>query len=472
MNARRRTAILGAAIIAVAAAGAAVAASSSAFHTLPWMSPDSTSYLNGDVNRTPAYPLLLRVIPLNALGAVQLAALCASTAWLAWTLAALLPAVFALGFEMLVLGNTQLVAYAFTMLPEAFFVSVEQVQFVYALRLIRSRSRKDALGLGLATALLILLKPSGYSFVAPLLAMLWWVWRGVRLPVASALAALAAAILMVSAMNVVRAGVFGTQAHGGYALVGYVGHLIDANTASPYPGLAEAIAARTASTRSELRAPRPLDAYYILSSTAYHDVLDAISETVLEFVHRNQPGLDQRAAAVRLNAAGESLAVSAIAGDPRGYLRQVTAHLYGLWFLPLLRNQAEATAFRAELDELKRTAPLTMRSGVAFREVPPLVFWPIKLILVAALVAACAGAGVALSARTPLMMSFAYVAVALHANFLMVAAVQTGLPRYALAMWPATIASLAIAVWCGVERLRPSSDPEARETRRHDGPSA
>jgi hypothetical protein len=472
MITRERSWRLGAAIAAVAAGGAIAAAYFSAFHTLPWMSPDSFSYLNGDVSRTPAYPLLLRVIPLNTLADVQLAALCISTAWLTWELATLVPPLFAITFELLVLGNTQLVAYAFTMLPEAFFVSVEQVQFAYAFRLIRSGRARDAYALGLTTALLILLKPSGYSFVAPLAVLLWWGWRGVRLQAGRAIAALAAAILAASAINAARAGFFGTQAHGGYALVGYVGHLIQANTPTRYPALTQAIADRTARSRSELAAPRPLDAYYIVSSTAYHDVLDTISETILESVHRDQPTLDQRAAAVQMNSIAESLAVSAMLDDPRGYARQVGAHLYGLWFLPLLRNRSEAATFTAELDDLKRTAPFTMRSPLAYRDVPPLMFWPIKLMLVAALIAACAGAVLAIAARTPLTMSLAWCAVALHANFLLVAAVQTGLPRYALAMWPATIATLTLGSWAAVDRLALTGGRTARETTRRDGPSA
>jgi hypothetical protein len=461
MIARPRTLTLAALIATLAFAAAVIASRSAAFHTLSWMAPDSASYVNGDIGRTPAYPLLLRLIPMDRLALVQLLALCASTAWLTWELAALLPAPFAIGFELAVLGNVQLMAYAFTVLPEAFFVSVEQVQLALALRIIKAFGRLDSILLGLATALLILLKPAGYSFVAPVIALVWLKWPNVRAAVVPALATMAGALLIVSAVNLVRAGVFGTQAYGGYALIGYVGHLVDAGAPSQYPNLPRTIAARTAESRTDLEATTGLDAYYMVSSNAYHDVLNAIRAAIFDVVHRENPTIGERDASVRLNTIAQSLAVQAIGGHPAGYLRQVAAHLYGLWSLPLLRNRADAAAFAAELERMKRAAPFTMRNPITFRTVPPLLFWPIKATLLIAFLAACAGLVLGIRGRgSNMTASLAYCAVAVHANFLLVAAVQTGLPRYALAMWPAVMATAALGVsW-------------AFETTRRAGPSA
>jgi hypothetical protein len=473
MISRTRTMTLAAAVVTVALAAAAIASRSAAFHTLSWMAPDSASYVNWDIGRTPAYPLLLRLIPMDRLALVQLLSLCAAAAWLTWELAALLPAPLAVGFELAVLGNVQLVAYAFTVLPEAFFVTVAQIQLALALRLIRSASRLEGVLLGIATALLILLKPSGYSFVAPLIALVWLRWRSARTAVVPAMATMVGVLVIVSAVNLARAGVFATQAYGAYALIGYVGHLVDADAPAEYPELPRTIAARTAESRADLQATTGLDAYYMVSSNAYHDVLDAIRAAILGVVHRENPAISDREAAVRLNTIAQSLAVSAIARHPSGYLRQVAAHVYGLWSLPLLRNRADAERFAAELDRMKRAAPFTMRNPIVFRTVPPLLFWPIKATLLITFLAACAG--VVLGIRgggSNLTTSLAYCAIAVQANFLLVAAVQTGLPRYALAMWPAAMAAAALGVWAGIERIRVTPAAPGRGTTRRAEPSA
>ena len=68
---------------AVALGAAALAAVAPAFHALPLIAPDSASYLQADVGRTAAYPLLLHIVPLNSLPAVQLALMVFTAAWLA-----------------------------------------------------------------------------------------------------------------------------------------------------------------------------------------------------------------------------------------------------------------------------------------------------------------------------------------------------------------------------------------------------
>jgi hypothetical protein len=104
---------------------------------------------------------------------------------------------------------------------------------------------------------------------------------------------------------------------------------------------------------------------------------------------------------------------------------------------------------------MTREAPFTMRNAIAFRVVPPLLFWPIKATLLVAFLAACAGLVVGIRrGGSAAGASLAYCSVAVQANFVLVAAVQTGLPRYALAMWPAVMATAALGVSWAFETTR------------------
>jgi len=440
-----------AAACVIAAVAVAVAAVSPAFHALPFMAPDSASYLQADVGRTAGYPLLLRAVPLNWLEGLQVAALALTAAWLAVEAAPIIHPLLAIGLEASILGNPALMSYAFTVLPEAFFVSAVQAHLALALRLLRRPTRPAASALGVLAAVLVLLKPSGYSFLLAAPALLWLTRRHARVVVPPFVAALATVLVAAGAVNFARSGVFATQAYGGYAAIGYVAHLLDGRTPTAYPGLTATIVDRTETTRRELGRIKDTDLYYMASSSAYHDVLDAVRPAILDYVRRNDPGVNARTAFVRMNAIAQSLTVSTVAHHPAGYVTHAATHVYGLWLMPLIRNRADRNAFSARLATLAEAAPYTMRHPLTYRELPALAYWPIKIALVLALVLSLAGLASMFGRHQRADGgALAYTAVALHANFLLVSAVQTGLPRYALAMWPATMMVLVLGVsWCG-----------------------
>jgi hypothetical protein len=431
--------------LAVAAAACMVASRFAAFHALPFLAPDSASYLNGDVGRTPAYPLLLRIVPLAWLGTVQLAAMTASAAWLAVALSTVIPAALAVGVECAIVFNPALVAYAFTVLPEGFFISAEQVHIALAIRLVQSPSRGAGIAFGMVTAGLILLKPSGYSFVVAACALVWLIRNqkfGIGIPV---LVSLASVLLSASAFNFARNGVFATQAYGGYALIGYVGQLLDERTPTSYPDLAATLVERTAQTRNELRRISAPDLYYMASSSAYHDVLDVARPAILDYIRRADPALGERDAFVTLNTIAQSLALSAIRQHPAAYAWHAGTHFYGLWSMPLIQNRSDADRMTTRLAALAQTAPHTLRTPIMYRLVPSPIYWAITGLLFGALAASIAGLIYAVcGAHDAVTAVLAYAAVSAHANFALVSAVQPGLPRYALAMWP-TLMVLAAA---------------------------
>jgi hypothetical protein len=78
--------------------------------------------------------------------------------------------------------------------------------------------------------------------------------------------------------------------------------------------------------------------------------------------------------------------------------------------------------------------------------VPDVVFWPYKALLLLSLVGSAAALLTFLGRPDDLRWAApAYAGLLLHCYFLLTAAAQTGLPRYALAVWP-----LTATVVCGV----------------------
>src|SRR6185436_12689464 len=127
---------LAAAIVAISVVMMAVAWSTASFHALPRLAPDSRTYLSWDVGRTPGYPLFLRIVPVGWVLVVQLLALAAGSGWLAYEMRRVVRPYWCVLLQLSILGNPALVSYAFTVLPEALFVTAVMVYCVLALRFI------------------------------------------------------------------------------------------------------------------------------------------------------------------------------------------------------------------------------------------------------------------------------------------------------------------------------------------------
>jgi len=247
--------------------------------------------------------------------------------------------------------------------------------------------------------------------------------------------------------------VVGTQAFGGFSLLGYVGHLLDRSPdADPLQARFVELAAPVG---RELARIHGIDVYYFASGNALNDVQEA-QAIVADGIRQQDPAATTQQVFVRLNVMAWRWALTAIREHPRGYLRQVSANWYGLWFVPGLRNAADEVRFAEELRQLNAAAPTITRNGVVYRTVPAWVFWPVKTALGGVLVASLVG--LILVVIRPVTLhpaALAAASAALHANFLLVSGVQTGLPRYALAMWPLSMMIFVLASAFLVERRSP-----------------
>jgi hypothetical protein len=194
----------------------------------PMMTPDSPTYLNWSVIRTPGYPFFLSVVriidpELGHLPYVQMAILIASSAFLAQAAARLggpwwIWPLMSAG----ILGNPFIWRYSWEILTESLFISLFMI-FLGCVAMALQR-RPALLWLFAASGILgaaILARPAGYALlgVAPLIGLLW---TGRRWTAVGAATIPAIAILLaVSSWNLATKGYFGTQIFAGYNIGKY-----------------------------------------------------------------------------------------------------------------------------------------------------------------------------------------------------------------------------------------------------------
>jgi hypothetical protein len=437
-------------LVAVGVVLYVVEARASVFHAQAWLQPDSDSYLEANIARAPAYPLLLKAFShlpggLAWLGPFQHAAFLLAGLWLGYQFVRTFGhPLLAIALALAILANPALVSYCFAVLPEAVFVAILMVHLAFVVALGRGWRRGTLLGIGTTAAALVLVRPAGYAVVAGL-AVIAFAWRGHWRTFHWMIAPALVLLLAVCTGNYAVRGLFVTQAQGGYSRITYVGHLLDEATASRYGEVAQRLARETAPIRRALEQMPGPTIYYVLAANEVHAVEGiARREVVAELRARGVAVQDDRefsadpSVMLALDRIGGPLADAAIRAHPFAYARQVAVNLFSLWWLPLVQNRAALPRLRADIDDQLARHPVLERSFIPFRALPWPVFLAVRALLLAVIVCGLAGLAFLWSAR-PERRVVGYVAALLNGYFLLVSMVQPGLPRYALAVWPASM---------------------------------
>jgi hypothetical protein len=439
-----------AALVALAAVLTMVAAIAPPFHSQPRIVPDSITYLEANVMRTPLYPLTLRALErlpggLDLLGPFQLLVFAAACVLLAYQFVRTYDRpLLGFIFEAAVLGYPPLVSYCFTVLPEALFVSVLMAHLSFALALARRWTAGAAAGAGVSAAALALIKPSGYAAVAAL-AVLALIhrehWR--RL----AWLAIPAAVLLLAACtgNFAARGFFATQLQGGYARVAYVAALLDPATPTAYPRLTERLGSQTRPIGISLYSLPTVESYYFAFSAEYHGLEETAHHEIVAEIGRERGSVvtdasaapNDRDVAAATDRIGGALANAAVVRHPGEYAYQIAANAYGLWWLPLIKTAGGAAALHAQLDDLIARRPPLTRVAPAFRVLPLPAYLAVRLVLALILTASVVAVFWTMSGSRRRRCA-GYVALLLHGYLLLISLAQPGLPRYALAFWPAS----------------------------------
>ena len=439
----------------------------------PLMSPDSDGYLGWHPYRTPGYPLVLALIgaldpSFAILPYVQMALLIGTTAFLAQAGARLggpwwVWVLMGLGAA----GNPFLWRFAWQMQTEALFITMGTAFLACIGMALRHRPAGLGwlIGASLCLGAAILIRPVGYALlgVAPLVAV---VWRGGRLR--AALAATVPALVMllaVSSWNLATKGFFATQIFGGYNIVGQVAVLVEPEMEFDTPEAAAAarrIADELAHVRAQLRMdPAEWKTFYWMTTYAYNlalrrHALPAIDDAIEKSGSKPSSPVESIRQA---NALAWRIALSAIAQQPLSYVQLVAVHFVGLWTLPDVASPETTAAVRRLLcaESFKQFYCASDQLDVLQVHVPA----PVAAIKDAVLATLMLGSFllivvVALWQGAPAVLAFgAIAALCVNANHLLVALVEAGLPRYALAAWPAQMAMCAaVAAWLLARRRR------------------
>src|SRR5262249_14641668 len=115
------------------------------------------------------------------------------------------------------------------------------------------------------------------------------------------------------------------------------------------------------------------------------------------------------------------------------------------WWLPLIKTRSSAASMQLQLDELISHRPSLGQMSPAFRMLPPTAYLAVRVLLTAILAASVVAIFWTWS-RSGRRSGAAYVALLLHGYILLVSLAQPGLPRYALAFWPASALVLLATV--------------------------
>jgi hypothetical protein len=410
---------------------------------MPLLSLDSQSYIEWSPERTPGYPLFLRLITAfspgySALPAVQYLIFIAATAAFCDALAVLLRSPLAgLATALAVLGNPYLMRYPTTAMPDSLYLSLILVHVACVLHSLRGRGLAWPVLAGVSLGCAILVRPAGYALLAAL-PWLLIVWRERRWLRAVVLAGgVGAAILAACVGNYEARGYFATQAFGGINLILKVASMAPRQvagfdpdaTARAFDALQPLRDSEQAAANWEERALVP-----ILTYNPSRTVLGPSQAAIA-----SDPGRWQTASPywqeIALNDLSGEFARRVIAADPPAYALRVLRQFYGMWFMPQLSNPSTANAVT---DILVRIGKLDRARDIdPDLKVVPLWAYGAKFSVFTALLIASIYAVVsALFRRDRALEGLAYLSLATNFYFLLVAAVEVALPRYSLMAWP------------------------------------
>jgi hypothetical protein len=418
------------------------------------MQPDSQAYLSWSLFRTPGYPMFLAVVQhfdpsYVALPYLQMGLFIVSAAAMLEACHRLKPSVFVWSLAgAAIFANVFLWRYMWMVLTESLFMSCVMI-YVACIACALRRRPGGLLWLTLAGAMLgiaILIRPVAYALLASTLVWTGIWWRPRFKALSTFLAPALACVVLASAWNLAARGVFATQAFGGYSFVGDVSLLIRPQPASPYNNLLEPIATKLQPAASRL--PQDLASwsrYFWLTSessgfAAYGTTLPAITAFVTRNAAAKHETLTDDQTIQRVNDLAMRISIATIMHEPLGYMRLAAVNFAAMWLLPVITTPSEVK-YVTDMFCSPALQALYCPGGKAstvFYAAPGIIvvlknaFFAVLFILslVAIFTALTSGNASALLALAGI------IGLNIDAHHALVALVNAGLPRYAMALWP------------------------------------
>ena len=427
------------------------------------MQVDSPDYLSFAPTRTAGYPLFLRLVerlpdglhglPLLQFGLYGLAALflCSSFRRLSYSKFAstLLLA--------LLLGNGQVTRLSFMIMTESLFLSCLILLLGFFCLLLRAPRWPTLALASLVTGLAVLIRPAGYALVVSLPVVAWWCRRD-GLPARQAVLAAVLPYLVVLGGGIAayhaKHGLWRTETFVGRTLLGKAAAVADAARPEKGREIIRAIAAAVAPDRAAIaRGPSWLDRFRL--TVPYYDTWRYKTAYDALLAHTEIPKDDLAA----LDRSMAHVSVAIIAAAPGAYLADVALNYGALWWLPDAVTHAELAHFRALLSALEPLPDLG-RYPAWHHEHSDGVIWVLRGLMLTAFAASLWWGGRLVAGAvvhrplSPLARLGFVAGLLVHASFLLTAAVEAALPRYAWAMWPALSILFVSAAFVCSEQVR------------------
>jgi hypothetical protein len=445
---------------AIVIAGVLVAAffiarnSGSAF---PLMAIDSDSYLGWAPSRTPAYPLLLRLVRgfgggLGALPYIQYALVILAVAFFTDALALCLGSsiigfIAALGF----FANPFLMTYPLEVMSDPLFLVLLLLHAACILRLLQDGDRRWALLGGLALGAAILARPVGYAFLFGLPWILFAARDAKVMKTALAAAAALLVILVASAGNYVGRGYFATQEFGGDNLLYQVAWFMPPSVADFDPAVTQSVYADLRPIRDTVEQAQGWDQSVIASLVAngFTKPVFRVVEAAVDADAQRWKTASPYWREIAVDALAWRMVGRIVLAEPVRYAKLVVQNLYAEWFLPQITTPVRIAEFEALFARnFARDDVATL--GPMLKPVPGWAYIA-KFALLGSLLMACLAIPLlALARGSPALYGLGYLAVMVHCYFGVIAGVGVGVPRYIMMVLPlewAVAAGVLLLIW-------------------------
>ena len=440
---------------------------------LACLEPDSWGYVTTNTLRTQGDQLFLSGIhlifgDLRWGGPIQLNAMLLSYVAVAFAVRRLFRSNAAgLAVAASLMLSAQLYAWYPKIMAEALFITLIGFHLTAVIYLLDAYSDRWAVAAGVTLAAMVLVRPNGVSFllgIPVLVILLPKYWRRLLL---LGIGPAVIAVVAQATLNYYQQDFFGLTVFTGPQLVATYGELITADMPSQYPELAAALEARLRPLYAKYPPPDERSFPFGYAAVAASVVTPAQYQyawpEMTSYVAKLMPDASSTARAQVIDRIGTSLAISAIAHNPVGFLKDVGSSFADYWATQSLYHSSglnqiaawcydsskvaitgnDSGTFARVLDftpysqpETARTITVLASAGPRLIERPWLWFQRLRLrylVMAVTFVVSLVGLASLLVKRPPgkLLGLWAYLGINLQGGYLVLSLANASFSRYA-----------------------------------------
>lgn len=408
-----------------------------------FLQPDSTGYIHFSTCRTIGYPTFLWICE-NVFGSLKFASFLQiiiysySAVFLSINASKLLNNKFLGYFVLLSLFlNPEWNLYHYCILTES--LSSSLLNFLLGILCLYFTNQKDKYLIfsSIIVGLLILIRPVNYSYVSVFLIFglfIFYKKQGNYLTkLSKIISPLVLLVFLGSFGFYLKHGTFRTQSFLGLNLIGKVGIFVNDDTKTTEPEFMNHFKTKMKPYQEVIKNVDSWQNYYFIMSPIY----DLIRFTHLGGINKLGFATDDKFLLDR--------SIEILKTNPNKYLIDVVHNLSALWLMFNLQTKQELELFKNAIKYIKDYKELRsfiapdffvnffrITFGILFLISFGMIFYPLLKLK---------------TNINPYFFVASASAILIHSNYLLVAMVQAGLPRYAMACWSCLFVVVAISIY-------------------------